>query len=391
MKTKMIPTIALSVGLLLIGGAPALAQTQGVSKNEILLGTIQDLSGPLAGISKAALNGMMLRIDEINNAGGINGRKIKLAVEDSGYDPKRAVLAAQKLVNQDEVFAMVGHVGTAHNLAAMPLQFEKNVANLFPITGSREMYEPLHKLKYSIMVPYFEQLRTTLPSLVKAKNAKKVCAIYQDDDYGAEIRAGAEAGLKALNMELVEKTSFKRGSTDFSSQVAKVKAADCDLVVLGTVIRETIGTIGEARRIGYNPTFLGTVGLYNDVINRLGGKTVDGLYATMWYQIPYADDPSAEIRAWVGKYKAKYSDDPTESTVVGYNMIEIFSRAATKAGANLTAESLVAAMDTLTIPPTIFGDPEFTFTPTKHLSHSLSRLSQVQDGRWKVISEYPKP
>ena len=86
---------------------------------------------------------MQLRVDELNEQGGINGRKLKLFVEDSGYDPKKAVLAAQKLVNQDKIFIMAGHIGTAQNMAAMPVQFEKNVVNFLPITAAREMYEPL--------------------------------------------------------------------------------------------------------------------------------------------------------------------------------------------------------------------------------------------------------
>jgi branched-chain amino acid transport system substrate-binding protein len=117
---------------------------QGVSPTEITLGSIQDLSGPIAGFGKQARLGMILAVDEINEQGGIHGRKIKLIVEDSAYDPKKAVLAAQKLVNQDKIFLMAGHIGTAQNMAAMPVQFEKNVVNFLPITAAREMYEPLH-------------------------------------------------------------------------------------------------------------------------------------------------------------------------------------------------------------------------------------------------------
>ena len=141
----------------------ALAQSQGVAKNEIVLGSIQDLSGPIAAFGKQSRLGMMLRVDEINEQGGINGRKVKLIVEDSAYDPKRAVLAAQKLVNQDKIFMMVGHLGTAQNNAAMPVQFEKNVINFHPITAAREMYEPFHKLKYAFAATYFDQMRTALP------------------------------------------------------------------------------------------------------------------------------------------------------------------------------------------------------------------------------------
>src|SRR5512138_3442909 len=150
----------------------AFAQSQGVSKNEVVLGTIQDLSGPIAAFGKQLRMGMLLRIDEINEQGGINGRKIKLLVEDSAYDPKRAVLAAQKLVNQDKIFMMVAHIGTAQNLAAMPVQFEKNIVNFMPVTAAREMYEPFHKLKYSFAVPYYDQMRVMLPKMVKDKQAK---------------------------------------------------------------------------------------------------------------------------------------------------------------------------------------------------------------------------
>ena len=92
---------ALSATLGLAAAGAIAAEQQGVSKNEIVIGSIQDLSGPIAGFGKQVRLGMMLRVDEINEQGGINGRKLKLLVEDSAYDPKKAVLAAQKLVNQD--------------------------------------------------------------------------------------------------------------------------------------------------------------------------------------------------------------------------------------------------------------------------------------------------
>jgi branched-chain amino acid transport system substrate-binding protein len=361
---------------------------QGVSKTEIALGSIQDLSGPLAGFGKQVRLGMLLRVDEINEQGGVNGRKIKLTVEDSGYDPKKAVLAAQKLVNQDKIFAMVGHIGTAQNMAAMPVQFEKNVINFFPVTAAREMYEPFHRLKYSFAATYYSQINAALPKLIKEKNIKKVCAIYQDDDFGLEVLRGAEAGLKVANMELVEKTSFKRGATDFSSQVAKMKAAGCELVVLGTIIRETIGTIGESRKTGFNPVFLGSSAAYTDLIHKLGGKAMDGLYATMTVQNPYLDEASQPIRFWANKYKTKFNEDPTVFSVYGYNLIDAFIRGAQKAGANLSTDSFIKAMDTMVIPPDIFGSAEATFTPTKRLGSEVSRLSQIQDGKWKVVSDY---
>lgn len=378
-----------AIAALSLAATAAFAQ-QGVSKSEILVGTIQDLSGPLAGYGKQARAGMQLRVDEINEQGGIHGRKIVLKVEDSAYDPKKAVLAAQKLVNQDKIFIMAGHIGTAQNNAAMPVQFEKNIVNFMPLTAAREMFEPLNRLKYAMLSTYYDQMRIAVPRLVKEKNAKKVCAIYQDDEFGLEVLRGAEAGAKSIGIELAEKTSFKRGATDFSSQVARMKGAGCDFVVLGTIIRETIGTIAEARKTGFNPTFLGSVAAYTDLIHRLGGKAMDGLYATMTVQNPYTDEASQPIRFWANKYKTKFNEDPTVFSAYGYTIIDLFIRGAQKAGPNLSTDSFIKAMDSMTVPPDIFGSPELTFTATKRLGNDASRLSQIQDGKWKVISEYFK-
>ena len=389
---KTIRPAATSVALLALG-LPLLAhaQQQGVSKDEIRIGTIQDLSGPLAGFGKQSRNGMQLRVEEINEQGGINGRKLKLYVEDSGYDPKKAVLAAQKLVNQDKIFIMAGHIGTAQNMAAMPVQFDKNIINFFPITAAREMYEPLNRLKYSFAATYYDQIRMALPKMVKEKNAKKVCTIYQDDEFGLEVNRGAEPGLKAAGMELTEKTSFKRGATDFSSQVAKMKAAGCELVVLGTIIRETIGTIGESRKTGFNPVFFGSSAAYTDLIHKLGGKPMDGLYATMTVQHPYLDEASQPIRFWANKYKTRFNEDPTVFSVYGYNIMDWFIRAAQKTGPNLSTDSFVKTMDAMSFEADMFGGAPQSFTATKRLGSTLSRLSQIQDGKWKVISDYVKP
>jgi branched-chain amino acid transport system substrate-binding protein len=361
---------------------------QGVSATEITLGSIQDLSGPIAGFGKQARLGMMLAVDEINEQGGINGRKIKLIVEDSAYDPKKAVLAAQKLVNQDKIFMMVGHIGTAQNMAAMPVQFEKNVINFFPITAAREMYEPFDRLKYSFAATYFDQMRNAVPKLVKEKAAKKVCTMYQDDDFGLEVLRGGEAGLKTMGMDFAEKTSYKRGATDFSSQVSKMQASGCDMIVLGTIIRETIGAIGTARKLGYNPVFLASSAGYTDLIHKLGGKPMDGLYATMTVQNPYTDEQSQPIRFWANKYKTKFNEDPTVFSVYGYSIIDNFAKAATKSGKALSTESFIKAMDTMSSPPDIFGSAPSSFSPTKRLGSDASRLSQIQDGKWKTVSEY---
>jgi branched-chain amino acid transport system substrate-binding protein len=377
------------VALALAASAPlALAQTQGVTKDEIVVGSLLDLSGPLAGFGKQLRSGLQLRAEELEEQGGVHGRKVRLVIEDDGYDPRKAVLGAQKLVNQDKIFAMVAHLGTAPNMAAMPIQFEKNVVNFFPITAAREMYEPFHRLKYAFAATYYDQVRHATPVLVKEKGAKKVCTVYQDDEFGLEVLRGAEAGLKTIGMDFTEKTTYKRGATDFSSQVARMKAASCDFVVLGTVIRETIGVIGESRKTGFDPVFLGSSAAYTELIHKLGGKAMNGLYATMTVQVPYVDDASQPLRFWANKYKTKFGEDPSVFSVYGYLALDSFIRAADKAGPNLTTDAFVKAMDTMSIPSDIFGSAPQNFGPKKRLGSNAARLSQIQNGRWKVISDY---
>ena len=385
LKLALHAVLAVSCGLAFAQAGPA----PGVTKSEIVLGTIQDLSGPLAAYGKQIRMGMQMRVDEANELGGIAGRKIRLLVEDDGYDPRKSVLAAQKLVNQGNgIFAMVGHLGTAQNIAAMPVQFDRNVLNLFPIAAAREMYEPLHKLKFSNAATYYDQMRIAAARMAKDRNVQRACIIYQDDDFGHEVLKGAEDGLKTVGRQFVEKTSYKRGATDFSSQVQKMKAANCEMVVLGTIIRETVGTMAEAKKNGFNPIFVGSSAVYTDLIPKLGGKLAEGLFATMTAQHPYLDAAEQPVRFWANKYKTKFNEDPTVFSVYGYGAMEDFVKVAFKTGPNLTTDAFVKSLESATFNRDMFGTAERSFAPGKHLGNQFSRLSQVQDGRWKVVSDY---
>lgn len=369
--------------------ASAQTQAQGVSQNELLLGSVVDLSGPIAGYGKQTRNGLMMRLDEANEAGGINGRKFKLLVEDSGYDPKRAVMAVQKLVTRDKVFAILSHMGTAQNIAALPVQLEKNVINFFPFSGVPEMYEPPNPLKFAFFSPYYDQISTAAPRLMKERGLKRPCIIYQDDEFGHEVLKGTEDGLKAAGLpQLAATTSYKRGATDFSSQVARMSAEKCDLVVLGTIIRETVGTVNEARKIGFNPVFVGANTIYTELIPKLGGAAMDGIYATSTAQFPYADDASPAVRDWVARFKAKFNEDPNIFSVYGYYIADSFLIGVKAAGRDLTPASFDKAMISNGIPKDMFGSPQGKFAADKRLSSKLSRLSQLKNGRWQVVSDY---
>ncbi len=380
--------LAIAASASLLASMPTVAQTQGVTKDEIVIGSLADLSGPLSGPGKQLRNGMLMRMEESNEGGGIHGRKLNIKFEDTAYDPRKGVLGAQKLVNSDKVFAIAGSAGTVINTSAFPVMFPKNVISFMPISGAREMYEPAHKLKFAFISTYYDQVRLSLPDFVKEKNLKRVCAMLQDDDLGLEVGRGATDGLATIGMKLEETATYKRGATDFSTQMQRLASSKCDTVVLGAIVRETIGAMAAANRLSFNPVFFGAAASYSELIPKLGGNAVNGLYATAAVDIPYLDAPSEAVKAWAGKYKTRFNEDPGLYSVYGYELVDIFVEAAKKAGSDLTTDSFIAAMESYKREPDIFGSPVMSWSADKRLGNDKSRLSQIQDGRWKVISSY---
>ena len=264
--SKSFKALGLAVSALALTHLPAAAQTkvtnEGISATEIVVGTHQDLSGPIKVWGVPVSNGMKMAVEEINAAGGINGRKIKMILEDSGYDPKKAVLASQKMVERDKIFAMVGPMGSPTVLAAQDILFDAGVLQLFPLTAAEFTFKfdpakPQERLKFNNLLPYVESTRAALKWMIEAKNSKKPCIMHQDDEYGKNVLDGFTLQVEAMKLEPASVTSYKRGASDFSAQVAKMKSDGCDLVLLGTVIRETIGAMSEAKKLGWDVTFLG--------------------------------------------------------------------------------------------------------------------------------------
>ena len=286
--SKSFRALGLAVGALALTHLPALAQTkvtnEGISASEIVIGTHQDLSGPIKVWGVPVSNGMKMAVEEINAAGGINGRKLRMVLEDNGYDPKKAVLASQKMVERDKIFAMIGAMGSSTVLAAQDILFDAGVLQLFPLTAAEFTFKfdpskPQERLKFNNLLPYVESTRAALKYMVEWKNTKKPCIMHQDDEYGKNVLDGFTQQLEAMKLQPASVTSYKRGASDFSAQVAKMKSDGCDLVVLGTVIRETIGAMSEARKLGWDVTFLGATPTNVLEVPTLGKEAVEGLYA----------------------------------------------------------------------------------------------------------------
>ncbi len=372
----------------LVGVAAAQKETRGVTKTEIVIGMHTDLSGPAATYGVSSSNAVKMRFDEVNEGGGIHGRKIRLIVEDTQYQVPRAVQAGAKLFHRDRVFAIVGGLGTPMNNALFKDQFDAGVVNLFPLSAARTMYEPFHKLKFYGAASYVDQVRAGINYFVTKKGKKALCAMYQDTDFGKEVLDGVQAQADKMKLKIVETTAHKPTDQDFSAQVTKLKAAGCDLVVLGTIVRDTIVPYATARKIGWTDVdFLGSAASYDLFVAAAQGGVTEGLYAMGLTAMPYRDTLSPQAQAWFDRYKDRYKVDPNIGAIYGHVAADLTVTGLEKTGPELTTDNFVKALEAIRGYHDIFNGPEVNFAPDKHQGASSSFLAVVKGGRWVRLTD----
>ncbi len=372
----------------LAGAAMAQKETRGVTKTEIVMGMHTDLSGPAATYGVSSSNAVKMRFDEANEKGGIRGRKIKLIVEDTQYQVPRAVQAGAKLINRDHIFAMVAGLGTPMNNALFKDQLDAGVPNLFPLSAARSMFEPFHKLKFYGAATYVDQVRAGINYFVTKKGKKAVCAMYQDTDFGKEVLDGVQIQVDKMKLKLVESVSHKPTDQDFTAQITKLKAAGCDLVVLGTIVRDSIVPYATARKIGWaDVDFLGSAASYDLFVAGAQGGVTEGLYAMGLTDMPYRDTMSPAAQAWFDRYKERFKVDPNIGAVYGQVAADLTVTGLDRAGPDLTLENFVKGLESIKGYHDIFNGPEVNFGPDKHQGASSSFLAVVKGGRWVRVTD----
>jgi branched-chain amino acid transport system substrate-binding protein len=371
--------------------APAMAadSVRGVTDNEIVIGTYTDLSGVTAmwGVNNA--NAWRMVFDETNAAGGINGRKIKYIVEDNQYQVPRSVQAANKLINRDGVFMMVANGGTPMNNATMPEQLAKGVPNVFPLTSARSMYEPLHHLKFGLASSYYDQMRAGVKLFVEQRGKKTICAMSEDTDFGRDVMAGAKDQLSVMNLKLAGETLHKPTDTDFSASVARLRDANCDLILVGGIVRDSVQIISAVRKTGWNVDMLGQAASYDEAVAEVPGGITEGFYSMTPVLYVAASSESPEVAKFAEKYKKDFGKEPNFAAQIGYTGAQLVVQALKNAGKDLTTDSLVAGMESIKDWHDIFGSPPMSFSATKHQGSNESFLCIVKGGHWIPVSTTP--
>ncbi|MEI5682020.1 ABC transporter substrate-binding protein [Mesorhizobium sp. CCNWLW179-1] len=387
MKARNLLTSTLAaLALALSSSGASQAQTRGVTDTEVIIGSAGDLSGPAANNGLASAHAMQLRVDEINAAGGIHGRKLRLIVEDAQYQVPRAVQAANKLINRDKIFAMIGTVGTPQNNAVFPLLEQNNIPSLFPLSQARVMWSPVNKLKFQFNADYRDQVGGAVKYMVDQKKTK-FCAEYQDTDFGKDIVTGAEEELKKAGLSIVAKSTHKPTDTDLGTQMINLRKAGCEVVVLGTLGRDAIIAYTTARRAGWTDVeFIGVSPTYDPAVSGVPDGGTDGLYASTGVWIKPREEMPEAGRQMFDKYKAAYGSEPTVSAMISYIGIDLIAVALEKAGKDVTTESFLAALESIKDYNDAFGNPPQNYSADNHQGSNAAFVTRVKGGAYELIA-----
>ena len=365
---------------------PALAD-QGVTDDEVVVGSVSDLSGIFAAFGAPAVATAQMHFDAVNAAGGVHGRKIRFVVEDMGYQMPKAMQAYNKLLNRDKVFAMLLSVGTPMNIAGLKLMTPKNVLNLTPLSAARQLLDEPIRLRFVGTASYYEQVRLAAGYMAETYGVSRACAMYIPSDFGIEIQEAIRDEAEAnAALSYVSETTHKPDEADFVGALQKLNAEGCELVVVALGVRQVITVAGTAKKLGLDHfRLLGSSASFHTVLAAVPGGVTEGLFAAAgWVDLAArADEP--EPAAFIAAYKEKFGEFPGTAALLGYIGATGFTRALEKAGRDLTVDSFVAAMESLDYYDPL-TDNHVRYSATDHTGADATILSVVEGGRWKEVA-----
>lgn len=340
---------AVLVAASVVGSAAVQAQDVGVTATEILLGEIQPMSGGASLIGKAAAAGSKLAVAEINAAGGINGRKLRVIYEDDGYVPARSVSSLKKLLTTDKVFAITGTSGSSHLMAMLPTVEEHKVPTINHMTPSPIFVTPRHPTLFMIGPDYDVAVYTSIKYMVEKQGLKgaKFGIIYQDDDFGKVLLAGYKRAMQEFGLTSVAELPYKRGVKDFSAEVLTLKAKGVNAAFLGTLTTETAGVLSEMRRLDMNVGVSTWWGNQMPTAVKLAAPSGYPYLLPDYYVSNY--EPAGQaLQTLANKYLS--ADDAASVNrfmVSGYIGTKVMAEGIRRCGANVTRACVVEQLDKL--------------------------------------------
>jgi branched-chain amino acid transport system substrate-binding protein len=399
MKTRHLLVAAAGV-LTLAGAASGATRTDpGVTSTSILLGGTAAISGPESAYYAPVAKGAQAYFAYVNAHGGVNGRKIDYKVADDAYDPAQTVQATRQLVQQDGVFAIFNSIGTEHMIAVRPFLNQLKVPQLFVGSGSRQILGGRAKYPWTMaFLPSFYGEGKLYGRYVAAHTPKaRVAVLYENDDYGKDLRDGAKAGLGA-KAKIVGTASYELTDADMSSQIASLKATHADTLLLFALPKQVIQAFLAAHKLGWQPHyFVSAVSIDPFVMGVIaasaGKKTTEGAVSSGFLKVAtdpaLAKDPGAKLYKSIMQTYCQGCDPNALAHIYGMASAFTMVDALKHAGKDLTRASLLRAATHLNEANNPFLQPGITIktSPTDYLPFEQLRMFRYHNARWTLFGK----
>ncbi len=313
----------------------------------IRVGVYGDLTGQTSSFGQSTKNGIELAVEEINNAGGINGKKIQLFVEDDQGRPEQAKTVVSKLISQDKVQAVLGEVASTNSLAAAPVAQEAKIPMISPSSTNVKVTEVGD---YISRVCFVDPFQGSVMAKFSANTLKaKTAAILGDvnSDYSKGLTQFFEEEFTKLGGKVVAKEAYTQTDPDFKGQLTKIRNLNPDVIYVPSYYGQ-VGIIAkQARELDMNMPLLGGDGWDSPELWKLGGAALKNTYISNHYS---AENPAPEIQNFVKAYKAKFNANPDSLAALAYDAAKVLADAIKRAGGTDSAKLRDAINSTKNFP-----------------------------------------
>lgn len=316
----------------------------GVTKDKILLGQSAAFQGPASALGIGMRLGLQAAILEANNNGGINGRTLELITYDDGYEPEKAIENTKILIEQDQVFALIGAVGTPTSKAAQPIAKSAEVPFIGPFTGAGFLRDNDNSHVINVRGSYDQETEAWIKHLTEDLGAKKIAILYQDDSFGRAGLSGVEKAMKSRSMELVAHGTYQRNTVAVKKALLTIRKAKPDAVVMVGAYKPIAEFVKLAKRMKMKSTFMTISFVGSKPLAKELGAAGEGVVITQ--VVPMPEDTSMPL---IVKYQAalKTMDpaaDPGFVSLEGYMVGRLMIEALIQQGDDLSRENLLSTI-----------------------------------------------
>jgi branched-chain amino acid transport system substrate-binding protein len=371
---------------------PAIGQSEvGVTANEIRIGFYAPMTGFASYFGPSLRNGLSMVFDDVNNAGGIHGRKLKIVMEDDACDATKAVAASKKLIVRDKVFAIFGGP-CAHSVVAVCNLAETEKLPFLMMSSAEEVVKTYHKYCFIVGMTTWTQSRLMVDFAINELKAKRIGVVYQTGAYGQPGGEGFITRMKKYGMEPVAAVAHKIGDTDYTAQVLKLKEANADVVLVFSYTKEGAMIVRQAWEKGLKAQWvMSTTGNIPSVIDLATKEAVSGRY----YAINLTSDilEGSKLKPFLDIYGKKFPTDaarpdfPNDRDTISYLGGKMIVEALKKCGPDLTRQKFIGALESLNDFRSEFFPP-VSFKPNDHDASKITYwMMYDENGKRRFIDK----